>query len=79
MSHVVLLALSFLAPAKMHVFCIAFGCNNDKRNALEGTSFHRLLLNKPSLLKQVRKFCKWCMFADIGSLVSTYVITYIHY
>ena len=53
---VVLLALSFLVPVKMPVFCIAFGCNNDKRNAPEGTSFHRLLLNKPSLLKQVRNF-----------------------
>ena len=52
----VLLALLFLVPAKMPVFCIAFGCNYNKRNALEGTSFHRLPLSKPSLLKQVKNF-----------------------
>ena len=51
-----LFALLFLIPAKMPVFCIAFGCNNNKRNAAEGTSFHCLPLNKPSLLKQVRNF-----------------------
>ena len=39
---------------KMPVFCIANGCDNDKRSAPEGTSFHCLLLNKPSLLKQMR-------------------------
>ena len=38
----------------MPVFCIAYGCDNDKRSAPEKTSFHRLPLNKPSLLKQVR-------------------------
>ena len=51
---VVLFALLFLVPAKMPVFSIAFRCNYDKRNTPEGTSFHRLPLNKPSLFKQVK-------------------------
>ena len=36
------------------VYCIAYGCDNDQRNASSTVSFHRLLLKKPSLLKQVR-------------------------
>ena len=44
----------FVFVAKMPVFCIAYSCDNDKRSAPEKTSFHRLPLNKPSLLKQVR-------------------------
>ena len=63
-----LFALSFLVPAKMPVFCIAFGCNYDKRNAPEGTSFHRLPLNKPSLLKQVRIFNGVCLPILVRSL-----------
>jgi len=43
-----------LAHEKMPVFCIAYGCDNDKQSAPEGTSFHRLPLKKLSLLKQVR-------------------------
>ena len=39
---------------KMLVFCVTYGCDNDKQSAPEKTSFHRLSLNKPSLLKQVR-------------------------
>ena len=37
----------------MPVFCIVYGCDNDKQSAPKGTSFHHLPLNKP-LLKQVR-------------------------
>ena len=44
----------FMFMAKMLVFCIAYGCDNDKQSAPEKTSFHRLPLKKPSLLKQVR-------------------------
>ena len=40
----------------MPVFCIAYGCDNDKQSAPEGTNFHRLPLNNSSLLKQLRIF-----------------------
>ena len=44
----------FVFVTKLLVLCIVYGCDNDKQSASEGTSFHNLLLNKPSLLKQVR-------------------------
>ena len=44
----------FCTFARMPVYYIAYGCDNDQRNASLGVSFHRLPLKKPSLLKQVR-------------------------
>jgi len=44
---------SFCSFVRMPVYCIAYGCDNDQRNASLGVSFHRLPLKKPSLLKQV--------------------------
>ena len=41
----------FCTFARMPVYCIAYGCDNDQRNASPGVSFHRLPLKKPSLLK----------------------------
>ena len=39
---------------KMLVFCIVYGCDNDKLSSPEKTRFHCLPFNKPSLLKQVK-------------------------
>ena len=46
--------------ARMPVYCIVYGCDNDQRNALPTVSFHRLPLKKPSLLKQVRIATELC-------------------
>ena len=40
----------------MPVYCIAFGYDNDQRNAPQRVGFHRLPLKKSSMLKQVRIF-----------------------
>ena len=38
----------------MPVFYIRMACDNDKLSAPDDTSFHHLLLNKPSLLEHLR-------------------------
>ena len=45
---------------RMPVCCIAYGYDNDQRNASPIVSFHRLPLKKPSLLKQVIIATKLC-------------------
>ena len=55
---------------KIPVFCITYGCDNDKQSAPEGTSFHCLLLNKISLLKQVRIFLN-CVYVSTLTLIVT--------
>ena len=54
----------------MPVFCIAYGCDNDKRSAPKGTSFHRLPLNKSSLLKQVRIFLNRLYISTLTLIVA---------
>ena len=46
--------------ARMPVYCIAYGCDNDQHNTSPTVSFHRLPLKKPSLLKQVRIATELC-------------------
>ena len=46
--------------ARMPVYCIAYGCDNDQHNASPTVSFHRLPLKKPLLLKQVRIAIELC-------------------
>ena len=55
---------------KMPVFCITYGCDNDKRSAPEGTSFHRLPLNKSSLLKQVKFFLNRVYISTLTLIVA---------
>ena len=59
----------FVFVTKMLVFCIVYGCDNDKQSAPERTIFHRLPLNMPSLLKQVRLLFILYIFTWVTTLV----------
>ena len=61
MSHIISVErVLFCTFVRMPVYCIAYGCDNDQRNASQTVSFHRLLLKKPLLLKQVRISTDMC-------------------
>ena len=40
-------------------YCVAYGYDNDTHDAPREVSFHRLLLKKPALLKQVIIKAQW--------------------
>ena len=61
MSHIISVErVLFCTFVRMPLYCIAYGCDNDQRNASQTVSFHRLPLKKPSLLKQVRIATELC-------------------
>ena len=72
----------FVFMTKMPVFCIVYGCDNNKWSAPEKTSFYRLPLNKPSVLKQVRILFNIVHIYISNHLVSGWIIycrTTLHY
>ena len=61
MSHIISVERAlFCTLLRMPVYCIAYDCDNDQRNASKTVSFHRLPLKKSLLLKQVRSATELC-------------------
>ena len=50
----------FCTLLRMPVYCNAYDCDNDQRNASKTVSFHHLPLKKSSLLKQVKRTTELC-------------------